>query len=59
MTMLAAMPEIGSPSVGLALDAAERRAVRAFVDAGLIDQRYAGSLRARGQPPTWWAGVGS
>jgi hypothetical protein len=53
-----AMPLVGSPELGLALDAAERRAVGAFVEAGLVAARYAASLRARGQPPTWWAQVG-
>lgn len=38
---------------GLTLDAAERRAVEAFVRAGLIDGGYAGSLRARAEPHTW------
>ncbi len=57
VTALAAMPVAGSPGLGLALDGAEQRAVRAFVDAGLIERRYAGSLRARGQPEAWWSQV--
>ncbi|MGV1009609.1 MAG: hypothetical protein ACOYBY_13505 [Dermatophilaceae bacterium] len=57
VTAMEAVPVVGSPGVGLALDAAERRAVGAFVEAGLIGGPYAAALRARGQPPTWWAKV--
>ena len=54
VTALFAMPLVVPPGVGLPLDGAERGAVQAFVEAGLIDSRYAGSLRARGQPDGWW-----
>ena len=48
-------PGVGTPSDELALDADEQRSVRLFVEAGLIDRRYAGTLRARAEPAVWGA----
>ena len=58
VTAMAAIPVPEAPA-GLALDPAERRAVRAFADAGLIGRGYAGSLLAQGQPGDWWGRVSS
>ena len=54
VTALAQLPVMAAPpSVGLPLDAAERRAVAEFVRAGLLDAHHARALRARSEPGSW------
>lgn len=54
VSTLVSFPLVAAPAGGgLPLDASERRAVAAFVGAGLIDAGYAGSLRARTEPGSW------